>query len=278
MALFGFGIEGDAGGVGDLGDEGAEAAVGVDPVDATGVAEAKAVGVFDGGLGFAEAAGAGDDADALDDGGGAAAAVKGVVDGEEVGGAADEFIGEGTVGEAVLGGEGVDGRKLGAVERNCSVRADDAAEGSADLGIGGVEEGGGGNIQALDVAEEAREGGEMIAGVEREREEFGFAVGEGAGAFDFDPRGGAEIGGEDEDDGGRLIEGLFEGADPVVAPGDGFGVEEAGDAVAAEAAIEFADERFVGGGVAEEDAGHPRFLLRLIYGNSGKWRLALKPV
>jgi hypothetical protein len=50
-----------------------------------------------------------------------------------------------------------------------------------------------------------------------------------------------------------VVEGVFEGGDPVVAPTDGDGVEEAGDAVASESAVEFGDEGFVFAAVAEED-------------------------
>jgi hypothetical protein len=106
----GFGIDGDGGGFGDLGDEGAKAAIGIHPVDAAGVGVAEAVDVFDGELGFAEAARADDHARALDDGG--AIAEEGVVELPEGIHAADELAVERAVGHAMALGEGADGRKL----------------------------------------------------------------------------------------------------------------------------------------------------------------------
>ena len=77
-----------------------------------------------------------------------------------------------------------------------------------------------------------------------------------AGPLDLRPFGSAEFGGKDTNDICAVFQAAFECNNEVVAPFDGYFVEEAGDAVAGEAAVEFADEVFVVTAVAEKDGPH----------------------
>src|SRR5262249_962319 len=113
------------------------------------------------------------------------------------------------------------------------------------------------DIDQLDLFQESREGGKVLAGPKQQRPYLAFQpariVGDAASVLDLDPLRVAEIRREDEEDELALVQGALESLDPVVSPADRLDVEKAGDAVACQALVELPDEVLILAAMAQKN-------------------------
>ncbi len=124
--------------------------------------------------------------------------------------------------------------------RFCLAGMERAAEFMANPGIVLFKVLIGGDINRLDMAEEARKVGEVPAGPKHQRPHLApecSRVVSDTAPFYLNPLGVAEVRREDEDDELALVQRAFEGPDPILAPSNRLTVKKARHAVASQAAI-----------------------------------------